>query len=202
MKDFGIILVNPGRPLCDEFREHFHGLPRVEVAESPFESLPAFDCMVSAANSFGLMDGGVDYAISEFFGRDLQKKVQARIIEEYDGEQPVGTSMIVETGHPRHPYVAHTPTMRIPMPIRGTDNVYLAMKAWLNAVRRHNVTSDRAIASVACPGLGTATGAVPYPEAARQMALAYRNFLNRPDRITWAFAEARQREIGRGGSMP
>ena len=67
--------------------------------------------MVSAANSFGLMDGGVDLAITRFFGEPLMQRIQTRILEEYLGEQPVGTSLIVETGHPAHPFVAHTPTL-------------------------------------------------------------------------------------------
>lgn len=36
--------------------------------------------MVSAANSFGLMDGGVDGAITMFFGDQLQKRVQKHIV--------------------------------------------------------------------------------------------------------------------------
>jgi hypothetical protein len=40
-----------------------------------------------------------------------------------------------------------------------------------------------------------------YPEAARQMSLAYRNFLSPPTQITWHFASERQRQIGRGGDL-
>ena len=35
--------------------------------------------------------------------------------------------MIVETGHTSHPYLAHTPTMQVPLNIRNTQNVYNAM---------------------------------------------------------------------------
>ena len=45
--------------------------------------------MVSAANSFGLMDGGVDLAITNFFGVDLMDRVQAHILRDYLGEQPI-----------------------------------------------------------------------------------------------------------------
>ena len=34
------------------------------------------ECVVSPANSFGLMDGGYDLAITEWFGDQLQKRVQ------------------------------------------------------------------------------------------------------------------------------
>jgi len=155
--------------------------------------------MVSAANSFGLMDGGVDLAISNYFGFELMDRVQARIVEEFRGEQPVGTSIIVPTDHPKHPWLAHTPTMRVPLAIRTTDNPYCAMFAMLLAIYHHNQSNRSAIESVACPGLGTGTGGVAQEEAARQMSLAYRHFLNPPDAIHWPYAKNRQAAIARGG---
>src|SRR5690606_3471305 len=182
--------------LCEAWHEFFKDLPDVEIVNGRFEKLPEFDCMVSAANSFGLMDGGVDGAITRFFGNQLMDRVQKRILEDFLGEHPVGTSMIVETNHPKHPFLAHTPTMRVPMAISRTDNVYRAM---LLAVRQHNQTSERKINIVACPGLGTATGRVPFRQAAKQMAMAYRNFLNPPSRIDWHYANERQLQIRYGG---
>jgi O-acetyl-ADP-ribose deacetylase (regulator of RNase III) len=181
-----LILVDPKAQLCDCFREHFHNLPNVEIIQGYFEELPEFDCMVSAANSFGLMDGGVDLSIVKFFGAALMEKVQAQILQDYLGEQPVGTSIIVETGHIKHPFIAHTPTMRVPMPIAHTDNVYSAMWAMLLAIRRHNQQNrNKPINLVACPGLGTATGKMSFSEAAQQMACAYQNFINPPSSLDW-----------------
>ncbi len=195
-----LILVDPESGLCDAWRLCFDGLAGVEIVHGRFESLDRYDCMVSAANSFGLMDGGVDLAIIQFFGLELMDAVQERILREFRGEQPVGTSFIIETGHPEHPFLAHTPTMRVPMPITRTDNVYQAMWAMLLAVDRHNAAgSGMPIRSIACPGLGTATGRVPFDEAARQMSCAYRHFLTPPTAITWPYAVARQDAVGWGG---
>jgi O-acetyl-ADP-ribose deacetylase (regulator of RNase III) len=194
-----LILVDPKYNLCKAWKEYFDNLPDVEIVNSFFEKLPVFDCMVSAANSFGLMDGGVDYAITRFFGEQLMKRVQQRILDDYLGEQPVGTSIIVETEDMKHPYIAHTPTMRQPCDIRHTDNVYLAMWSMLLAVRQHNKTNEQKIETIACPGLGTATGRMPPLEAARQMALAYRNFLNPPKRIDWNLASQRYIDVRFGG---
>jgi len=91
--------------------------------------------------------------------------------------------------------------MRIPMPIAQTDYAYLAMWAMLLAVHRHNRQAERPIQSIACSGLGTGVGRTPYPEAARQMALAYRNYLSPPPQITVQFARERQRQVGRGGDL-
>ncbi len=198
-----LILVDINRGMCQAWEAAFDDLSDVTIAHGRFESLPRFDCMVSAANSFGLMDGGVDLAITRFFGMQLMRRVQERIINEWRGEQPVGTSMLVETGHEAHPFIAHTPTMRTPLDIRHTDNPYLAMWAMLNAVHRHNQAYNHSdegfIEFVACPGLGTATGRMPFTEAARQMALAWQNFRNPPRSIDWGYAEARQKAIRYGG---
>jgi len=195
MNDLHLILVDPEPGLCRAFQKAFPGLPNVEVVQGYFERLPAFDCMVSAANSFGIMDGGVDAAIINFFGDHLMARVQQRILAEYLGEQPVGTSFIIETQHPKHPFIAHTPTMRVPSSIAETENVYTAMWAMLLAVQQHNQGSAPPIRVIACPGLGTATGRMHFDEAARQMALAYANFLNPPARITWDFAGERHYAI-------
>ena len=91
--------------------------------------------------------------------------------------------------------------MRIPMPITATDNVYAAMWAMLIAVWQHNQSSEDKIRTVACPGLGTATGRVSPASAAKQMALAYSNFYDPPTAISWPYAADRQAAIGRGGDQ-
>lgn len=201
MDEMKLILVDPNAHVCGAWEHEFGGLGTVEVVNDRFENLPEFDCMVSAANSFGLMDGGVDLAIARYFGDDLVNRVQRWVIEEFRGEQPVGTSFIIETHHRKHPFLAHTPTMRVPMSISRTDNVYRAMWALLLAVHRHNRQNTRAIRSIACPGLGTATGRVPATEAARQMALAYRWFLDPPQAMSWEHATNRQVAIRYGGDV-
>jgi O-acetyl-ADP-ribose deacetylase (regulator of RNase III) len=147
-----------------------------------------------------MMDGGMDAAIIRFFGDSLMTKVQQHILDEFLGEQPVGTSFIVETGHPKHPFLAHTPTMRVPMSIAGTDIPYIAMWAMLLTVRQHNQHAERKINSIACPGLGTGIGRIPYDEAARQMAIAYDNFLHPPKFLNCIVAADRQLQIWEGGN--
>ena len=203
IKDFKLILVDPQIMICEAWEKRFKEYEYVEIINGFFEQIEHFDCMVSAANSFGLMDGGVDLAITNFFGHKLQLKVQEKIMSEYYGEQPVGTSMIVETGNEKHPFVAHTPTMRIPLKITKTDNVYLAKFALLRAVANHNKTNEKKIKIVVCPGLGTSAGGVSPDEAARQMELAYRNFYKplplKPN--SWPQVTERQKEIIYGGDI-
>jgi O-acetyl-ADP-ribose deacetylase (regulator of RNase III) len=201
MDDLRLILVAPQPGLYDALTDRFAGLPTVELFPNRFEELGDYDCIVSPGNSFGLMDGGIDGDLVAFFGPALEARVQARILQDYLGEQPVGTSLLVETGHPLHPYLAHTPTMRVPMEISRTDYVYLATTALLRTVYHYNRTTARPIRRLACPGLGTGAGHVPFSEASRQMALAYKNFLHPPTALTWQLADARQGEIIYGGNI-
>lgn len=162
------ILLDLATSICDAWREFFAGLSDVEIRHAPFESLiGTFDCFVSPANSFGLMDGGIDAAITRYFGFALQDLVQAEIWRQYRGEQPVGTCLIVPTGNPQCPWLAHCPTMRAPMDVSWTNNAYAAFLAALTTAEAHGIET------LACPGLGTLTGSMPANVAARQMRYAF-----------------------------
>tara|TARA_R110000772_G_scaffold17946_3_gene50017 strand:+ start:156490 stop:157134 length:645 start_codon:yes stop_codon:yes gene_type:complete len=203
---FNLVLVDLQEDLCHEFEKSFKGVDKVTVQYGRFEDVD-FDCIVSAANSFGLMDGGVDGAITMYFGGQMMDRVQAHIIDRYHGEQPVGTSFIIrgneQLNDGDNKYVAHTPTMRIPMNIVATENVYQAMKAMLIEVHRFNKLIDdgkldskyNRINTVACTGLGTFCGEIPSKRAARDMKLAYDNFINPPTEIDWDFAVQRNKEV-------
>jgi O-acetyl-ADP-ribose deacetylase (regulator of RNase III) len=195
---FQLILTAPNPSLFNAFQDRFSQFADVSIIGERFEWIPAFDCLVSPANSFGMMDGGMDAAITQFFGLSLERRVKEQILEDYLGEQPVGTSFIIETEHPKHPFLAHTPTMRVPMSIQGTDVPYIAMWAMLLAIRQHNRTNQRPIRSVVCPGLGTGIGQVPYSEAARQMAIAYDHSLYPPKTINTFVAASRQLQLWEG----
>ncbi len=91
--------------------------------------------------------------------------------------------------------------MRVSLPISKTNNDYNAIWAILLAVWKHNLNEKKKIKSIACPGLGTATGRMEYSEASRQMYIAYYNFLNPTEFISWPYASYRQKAIGRGGDI-
>lgn len=191
----GLWLVHPDEAMCEAFRQRFTGLPCVRVIRGCFEDMEALDCFVTAGNAFGLMTAGIDAAVVRRFGEELMQQVQHRIRDQYFGEQPVGTAFLVPTGHPSIPFIAHAPTMRVPGSIEGTDKVYSATWAALLAVQAHNLASAQRIEVIAFPAMGTGFGGVPFGEAARQMAVAYRHYLEPPHRLDWDFVAERQRAI-------
>jgi O-acetyl-ADP-ribose deacetylase (regulator of RNase III) len=188
-------LVHPDEAMGAAFRARFAGLRGARVVRARFEELEPHDCFVTAGNAFGMMTAGIDAAVVRFFGDELMARVQHRIMNDYFGEQPVGTAFVIETGHSAIPFLAHAPTMRVPGSIEGTDKVYSATWAALLAIQAHNATAARKIETAALPAMGTGFGGVPFDEAARQMAAAYRHYLEPPHRIDWDFVIERHKAI-------
>jgi O-acetyl-ADP-ribose deacetylase (regulator of RNase III) len=119
------------------------------------------------------MDGGIDRLYSERFGWHVQDRLRQIIQRDWDGEMPIGLALVLETGAPDIPFLISAPTMRAPVNIARTLNAYLAFRAILRAVQRHNQRHPGSIKSVACPGLGTGTGEMPEAICAKQMRAAW-----------------------------
>ena len=195
-----IRVVHPDAAVCETYRTRFADVPDFEAVTARFEELPPHDCFVTAANAFGIMTAGIDAAVVAFHGPDLMARVQARIQEEYLGEQPVGTAFLIETGTPGYPWLCHAPTMRVPGNVDGTDKVYAATWAALLAVYRHNAAAaarggEGRIDTVVFPAMGCGFGGVPHDESARQMAAACRFYFHPPHRLDWDAAIERQKAI-------
>jgi O-acetyl-ADP-ribose deacetylase (regulator of RNase III) len=163
--------INPA--VVAAWRECFANALDVTVSEGDIFAEPA-DAVVSPANSFGFMDGGIDLAYSMRFGWDLQTRLQARLQADHGGELPVGQAVIIPTHDASFPWLISAPTMRVPMEVSGTVNAFLAFRAVIRAVRDHNESASRTIQSVLCPGLGTAIGRMDPQTCSRQMYYAYR----------------------------
>jgi O-acetyl-ADP-ribose deacetylase (regulator of RNase III) len=172
-----IYLIDTAPRLVEEWRKAFSVFEEVSVLAGGYFQQPA-DAIVSPANSFGIMDGGLDLAIRDALGVEVQGKVQDVIINKYHGELPVGAAEIVETRDARWPYLVAAPTMRIPEPVAFTFNAYLAFRAILIAIKNFNRDAEkRRIDSVVCSGLGTGIGGMSSEKCARQMRLAYKALL-------------------------
>ncbi|MGA2849917.1 MAG: macro domain-containing protein [Terracidiphilus sp.] len=159
------------------------------------------DAVVSPANSFGFMDGGIDAVYLRRFGHDLQTRLRQTIAERHHGELLVGAAELLETGDSAIPYMIVAPTMRVPMVLTESVNAYLATRAAILLVRNQQFRSGsgqgRPIAEkiqrVAFPGMGTGVGQLGPLTCARQMRAAIDDVLLdqfTPPR-TWAEAGER-----------
>jgi O-acetyl-ADP-ribose deacetylase (regulator of RNase III) len=170
--------VDPG--LAAAWRDAFADCASVRVHEGSILELKV-DAVVSPANSFGYMDGGIDLAYSVRFGWGLQGRLHERIVRRHHGELPVGCADILETFRDDAPYLIAAPTMRVPMRLVDSVNPYLATRAALLLVL-YGVFPDgervgrpirEHVKTVAFPGMGTGIGGVAFERSARQMRAAY-----------------------------
>ena len=168
-----IILSGLSSKLLDAWTEFFGKEENVSIIEGDITQIQC-DAMVSPANSFGFMDGGLDYALSERFGWDLEKRLQKIIKDSPEGELLVGQAILIETGDRTVPYLISAPTMRVPtnFNIDTSINAYLAMKAILIKAK-----SNDKISTVAIPGLCTGVGRMQPIIASRQMYQAYKEII-------------------------
>lgn len=132
----------------------------------------ACDAVLSPANSFGYMDGGIDLAYRNRFGHALEASVQSQIRNHHHGELPVGQAFVVPTGDVPIRFLVVAPTMRVPMNVAKTTHAYLAFRAALIAISRFNDDKPR-IASLLTPGLCTSIGQMDPLVAAGQMRAAW-----------------------------
>ena len=169
-----IKLVYQEKELGEAWKEYFQASEYVELIEADITTVSC-DAIVSPANSFGFMDGGLDLALSHRFGWGIQEELQQEINSLDEKELLIGKSLTINTNDSEVPYLISAPTMRVPMSfnIATSVNAYLAMKAILITCK-----NNKAINTVAIPGLCTGCGKMPFQIAANQMFLAFNEIIN------------------------
>ncbi len=151
------------------------------------------DALVSPANSFGFMDGGIDQAYVAHFGEKVQTRVRERILYDHQGELCVGSAVFVPTDDSRIPFLIAAPTMRVPMWLGAeTVNPFLATRAAVLLVREG--MADR-IRRIAIPGMGTGVGGVPFEVSARQMVQAVVRFRDGQYMLPRSWSEATEDHV-------
>jgi O-acetyl-ADP-ribose deacetylase (regulator of RNase III) len=196
-----IILAAREHPLADAWRAAMDGIDCVSIHSGSILNV-ACDAVVSPANSYGFMDGGIDLVYSQHFGWGVEDRLRQVIKDRHRGELLVGAAELIETGNLVHPYLIAAPTMRVPMVLGSqTVNPFLATRAVLLLVK-HGVFQSGGFAgariaehvqTIAFPGLGTGVGQVPVEICARQMRAAIEDVLleHYPEPTSWAEASER-----------
>ncbi|MDY6393175.1 MAG: macro domain-containing protein [Bacilli bacterium] len=168
-----IYLLDHNHEMVQAWKERFYGHEEISAQEGSFARfMDSFDvdCVVSPGNAFGQMDGGYDLAITDYFGASLQKAVQRKIAAEFYGEQPVGSSVIVDIPGTEMKLI-HTPTMRVPEPIKDPLVIYQCMRATLMLAIKEKVRS------MVIPAFGACCGKLPPKIVAEMMGRGYEQIL-------------------------
>jgi O-acetyl-ADP-ribose deacetylase (regulator of RNase III) len=189
MTDIRISICDLNPLFVAEAHHYLMELPNViEVAHRSVLDRPT-DAVVSPANSFGFMDGGVDWAYLQFFGEQLQTRVQLVIRLQKFQELLVGSAVAVPTYHEAIRFLIVAPTMRVPKIITDPADVILATRA---AVR---VATDFRFDHIVMPGMGTGCGQVRPDVAARAMRAGIEAGLRDMPRRPYSRREAQERHL-------
>lgn len=157
-----IFLTGLDESLIESWKRFCGDFPEVEVYHGSILDLDV-DAVVSPANSFGFMDGGIDRIYSKAFPQ-LQRRLMENIRDNFNGELLVGQATMVQASDTL--YLIAAPTMRVPMILEESVNPYLAARAAIRLAMSENLNS------IAFPGLGTGVGQVPADVCAWQMRIA------------------------------
>ncbi|GIW55421.1 MAG: hypothetical protein KatS3mg082_1825 [Nitrospiraceae bacterium] len=123
--------------------------------------------IVNAANSLGIMGGGVAGVIKRAAGQEVEAEARKQ------APIPVGSAVVTSGGKTKFKGIIHAPTMPAPAMRIPAQNVAAATKAALT------LADEKNFESIAIPGMGTGVGGVAHEEAARVMVHEIRAFSSR-----------------------
>lgn len=195
-------LTDRNQGMIDAWNYYFKDIPDIEIVKGDALSYQS-DVIMCPGNSFGFMDGGFDLNVISKLGEQVERDVQRTIETAFDGEMLVGQCAMLYTGHKRHPFLVYAPTLRVPVMIENTVNVYMAFRAVLRMLTRqvyidnyhlsadissevHSILWNRSNSSaigsfvikdicnrMIVTGLGTGVGGMTYMQSAKQMYAAF-----------------------------
>jgi O-acetyl-ADP-ribose deacetylase (regulator of RNase III) len=173
----------------DEYRHelimHLVGVPGTAATATSLLECDA-DAIVSPANSFGWMDGGLDAQLTEKYGAGLEDVVRRRITDEWGGELPVGCALTAPLPGARPSFLIVAPTMRVPMRLPADSiNSYLAIRAAIREAQRLAVQRGIDTFELALPAMGTGIGGIGAASFARQAIAAVKAELQHVPPTDW-----------------
>jgi O-acetyl-ADP-ribose deacetylase (regulator of RNase III) len=181
MGSLTLVLVAVDAPMAEAWHALAATRPGLVVHEGSITDVAA-DAVVSPANSFGFMGGGIDAVYARWFP-GISDRVRAVSGADQGGELPVGRAVIVPTGVEHPAWLVSAPTMRQPgerLPADG-GAARAAAAAVLRLWREGSLPDGRPVRDVvhriALPGLGTGVGGLSPAVCARQVGHALEDVL-------------------------
>lgn len=191
INNINFILCDINKSICYEWNNRFKNYSNVKIYNGYFNNCISelenskenkSIAIVSPANSYGLMDGGYDKAIIDYFGKELQDSVQNEIMNRYCGEQPIMSSLSINIPNHNKCVLIHTPTMRTPELIVDVTTIY-------HCTRSSIIESICSLCdTIILPAFGGLTGGRSPYTVAYYMERALSQLINIPDNITWEYA--------------
>jgi O-acetyl-ADP-ribose deacetylase (regulator of RNase III) len=139
------------------------GIMQINIVQGSILDAEA-EVIVNAANSLGLMGGGVAGVIKRAAGAEVEREAVK------DAPIRVGKAVLTSGGKTKFKGIIHAPTMPEPGMHIPAQNVALATKAALI------LADEKGFESIAISGMGTGVGGVAHADAAKAMMETVRAF--------------------------
>lgn len=145
-------------------------------------------CLVSPANSYGNMDGGVDRDYRERFP-GIEDKLLHYIEEHHGGRLRIGSAQLIPTTDIQFPYLLFSPTVEAPGELSSIDNVSRATAAYLTEALKYNFkleqngSQEKKIRNLLVPGFGTGFGGLLPEDSAAGVKKGFGYMINSLDRF-------------------
>ncbi len=168
-----IILLDKNYMMVFAWQKYFLDEENIEIVTDTVEnylSKNLVDGVVTAGNSYGVMTGGFDLGVRNYFGLDLEQRVQDYIDTKLNFKQKVGTSFIID-GVRNNIKVIYTPTMEEPSEIKDLNIIY---ESTISSLK---LAEANALETIILPAFGGATGKVDFFKIAELMYKAYKGFI-------------------------
>lgn len=164
-----------------ELKSRFSGkknYPKISFIEEDVREIIKkgnFTAIVSPANSFGFMDGGIDYFYSRILFPGVEPRVKKKLksiglktsLDRY--YLPIGAITLVKTKDEKCPFMIVAPTMIFPGNVKGTENPYWVMSGILRLLSHYKNREFK----ILIPGLGTGCGSISWEDFAQQIERAF-----------------------------
>ncbi len=170
-----VILCDRSEAVVDAWRYQFTEISEIDIeirCGDVFEC--GADTLIVPGNAFGFLDRGLEMAVCEQWGFELQDVLRDRIRDELYGELLVGEATLVdlpgraaETSFRRMLYV---PIYRTPRAREGTMSAYLAARGAFRLLRG---LPDGTVDTAVLPGLATGPAGLHPMVSARQTRYAF-----------------------------
>lgn len=186
-----LIFVSFNKEFIDAIREAFRGVSDIEYHTGDILDLSVDGrAFVSAANSIGFMDSGIDFVLSRTMFPGVEKEVKDKIKtlnkETLIGRPylPIGSSIVVPTQYLTTCLIS-APTMFLPHDVSMTNNAYHAFMSVLCVFNKYTNKVCREIDTIVCTSLCCGWGKMSPKTSAEQIYNAYSDFMSgkTPDEI-------------------
>ena len=171
LTNIGIVFADKNKKVVRAMEKQFSDIMNVQVMRCPLLQISKADCIVCPGNSFGIINDGIEKSITTLI-KDSKERIRNVINGIYYGEQPVGTSIIINTFDKNYTHLAYIPIKRHTNDKIATNTPYIIFRSLLTSILNHNKMSDNKIYTILCPVFGV-TDETSAREVARQLRIAY-----------------------------